>query len=65
METDKFVPSKINLASFLLPEDQFVQNSGSEDVNIVICQLAKGFKLTEDHSLEKPMSLFYLKYFLI
>ena len=59
METDKFVPSKIDFTSFLLPEDHIVQNSDSEDVNVVIRQLEKGYKLTDDHSLEKPISLFY------
>ena len=59
METDEFIPSKIDFTSFLLLEDQIVQNLVSEDVNMVIHQLAKGYKLTEDHSLEKPISLFY------
>ena len=61
IRTDEFVPSKIDFTSFSLPEDQIVQNSGSENVNIIICQMAKGYKLTEDHSLEKPISLFYTK----
>ena len=56
METDEFVPSKIDFTSFLLPEDHIVQNSDSEDVNVVIRQLEKGYKLTYDHSLEKPIA---------
>ena len=59
METDEFVPSKIDFTSFSLPEDQIVQNSGSEDVNTVLRQLTKWYKLAEDHSFEKPIILFY------
>ena len=59
METDEFVPSKIDFTSFSLPEDHIVQNSDSEDINVVIRQMAKEYKLTDDHSLEKPISLFF------
>ena len=59
METDEFVPFKFDFTSFSLTEDQSVQSLDSEDVNMVICQLAKGYKLIEVHSVEKPISLFY------